>query len=196
MTSRALNTAYLVMAGAVLLAVGVGVVIVRPQLQTIQETKQAIVTTRQTLQAKQAIVTSLDQKQSQLQVQEQNERILAVALPTNDAMDDVTRIIDRAVTVSGGVVDSISNQSNEQLRNTLADQNQGLGDQRIPANVVPLAAQLKFRGSYAQFRVLLDELEKAPRLMEVTGLTIKRPGTQTLDAVNTDITLRFYRYGS
>jgi Tfp pilus assembly protein PilO len=180
MTRTSLNTAYLLLTGVVIVAVVVFVMVLQPMMASISATRQRTAETENELNQKKKFLNTLERKQSVLRTQQAHENMLAIALPTDEAFDDVVRILHRAAGASGGIVTSVENSSVESQRDAAIRQSQNESSS-VPSSVLPLTASVQFRGSYQQFRLFLEQLEKAPRLIDIDSMKVE--AEQGLDRV-------------
>lgn len=194
MIRPSLNAAYLLITGVSIIAVTVSFLVYRPMMATLSEKRERGQKLEQTIEERKTFLTDSASKKNTLLEQRTNEQILAVAFPVVDDMDAILRILHRAATAAGGTIQTIRNTSLEEQRDARIRQAQQ-GGETIPQFVVPLGADIQFNGSYQQLRVFLGELEKSPRLIDVSALDITRSGTVT-DLISTSLTIRFYRYGT
>lgn len=191
MATPSLNTPYLVLAGTVVVAIGISFLVIMPQIEAMRNTRQDNVRLEQELQEKRTFLQSIDRRTAELQANELHEREMAVALPTDQSFDDVVRILDRGAQATGVVINNVQNNSEASSRNfeALAARNKELG---LPEHVIPLAASINFIGSYQQARQFIDYLEKNIRLMDPTRLTMDKG--ETPDLINVSMEIQFYQY--
>lgn len=192
MAKQSLNLPYLLLAGTVVIGIMVASFIFRPQWQDWQAQQEQLRTVEERLANRRDFLLAVDRKKTQLAQQAEAERQLAVVLPADPALDDMTRIVNRAGQASGIVIDSIANVSTSEQSSFLAAQERAQ-DTSLSVGVVPLAFTLKVRGTYQQMRAFHEQLEKSPRLVDVVSLNYERNSTQP-DQVVVTMRLRFYTF--
>lgn len=192
MARESLNTPYLLLSGVIIIAILVGFTVFRPLFAAARSTQGEVASAGRTLVERQQFLASIEHKKSDLTQQQAEEKQLAVVLPAEDAMDDVARIFHRAANTAGTVLINITNQSDTEKNRSraLAARNQATD---LPTQVIPMSIKVQFRGAYTQVRVFLEQLEKSPRLMDVTKVQLRRDGALP-DQINADIEVRFYRH--
>lgn len=193
MIRSTLNTAYLFLAGAVLLAFAAVILLFQPLLGEISAARAEVAEATVRLEERNTFLNNLDRKQVTLRSQETNERMLTVALPSDEAFEDLTRVLHRAAIAAGGALTDVSSTTAEAQRNSAIRRSQG-DKTAVPASLTELSANLKFRGSYQQTRVFLEQLERAPRFIAVDTLKLQRDEA-VLDQLTVELSLRFYREG-
>lgn len=194
MARGSLNTPYLLLTGAIVIGIVAVFALYQPMLSDITQAQGNIESKQATLAEKEAFVRNLDQKIAELQVQSQHEQQLNVILPTEDSIEDMIRIVHEAGIASGGTVQKVDNASSGLQTNT--NSKRARGEQvDIPAGVTPLGFAIEFTGTYQQLRIFLEQLETAPRLNDVTRMSINRDAQQ-LDRVNAQINLQFYKHAT
>ena len=114
-------------------------------------------------------------------------------LPTDDAYDDAIRAINIAATAAGATVQKISDQSASAQSILNSERSRG-ETVNIPETVLPLAANVEINSTYQQLRAFLENLEKAPRLIDVYSISTQAQKNQS-DQLSTKIIIRFYRRG-
>lgn len=194
MIRATVNAAYLLLAGAILLAFVAAILLFQPLLGAISSTRTELAAATVRSEERNAFLKNLDRKQTTLRSQEVNERMLNVALPSDEAFEDLTRVLHRAATAAGGTLTDVSNATAVQQRNSTIRRSQGATN-AVPASVTELSAGLKFKGTYQQTRVFLEQLERAPRFIAVDNLKLQRDGAAALDQLTVELNIRFYREG-
>lgn len=194
MTRSTLNAAYLLLAGAILLAFVAMILLFQPLLGEISSTRAELAAATVRLEERNTFYKNLDRKQTDLRSQEVNERMLNVALPADEAFEDIARVLHRAATAAGGVLTDVSNATTELQRDSTIRRSQGAKN-TVPAGVTELSAGLKFRGTYQQTRVFLEQLERAPRFIAVDNLKLQRDEAAALDQLTVELNIRFYKEG-
>jgi Tfp pilus assembly protein PilO len=191
MAKLSLNVPYLVLTGVILLAIVMIFAWYRPLWLEVQARRAELSITQQQLAERQAFLLAVDRKKTELAQQAEYERQLDVVLPADASVDDVTRLLHRTSQVAGITITNITNDSANEQSNvvTARESNQELVG--IPTNVVPLAFKVQALGSYQQLRTWHEQLEKSPRLIDVTALRYKITG---VDQVTADMTLRLFHF--
>lgn len=193
MIRSTLNAAYLLLAGAIFLSFVAAILLFQPLLSEISATRSEVAAATTRLEERNTFLKNLDRKQTTLRSQEANERMLNVALPEDEAFEDLARVLHRAATTAGGTLVDVSNATSEGQRNSTIRRSQG-EKSSVPPSVTELNAFLKFKGTYQQTRVLLEQLERAPRFIAVDNLKMQRDAT-LLDQLTVELSIRFYREG-
>lgn len=192
MDSNNLTIPYLVLAGVIVVSLGLIVAYLQPAVREIQGLRETITTLRARQVARADFLRTLDAKVAALARESQHEKQLNVVLPAADEHKDVVRLIHQAQLASGGVVQNLSNTS-AGIQSSL-NASRARGDATpLPENIVPLGLELEFSGSYQQLRIFLDQLVRAPRLLDITSLEIRR-NAEALDTIGSTLTINFYRY--
>lgn len=192
MARGSLNTPYLLLSGTIIIGITAIFIFYQPMLAEINETRQSIESKQAELAERERFVRTLDQKISELQAQGQHEQHLNIILPTDDSVEDMIRIINEAGNASGGAIETITNRSDSLQANINSERARG-DAVSIPQGITPLGFNVTFSGSYQQLRVFLEQLETAPRLNDVTNLSISRNPEQ-LDRVGAELLLQFYKH--
>jgi len=193
MSSRPLvNTAYLILVGEVLVAAIIVFTVFVPSVKNIQADRLALSETNAELAERTRFLESIDRKRVALDQNQTDEQLLAVALPVDDDIDTVTRLLYQAAQTSGATINTILNNSSQIERTETTRQVQGEGSS-VPAQIQPLGVEIKLSSNYQQLRVFLEEIEKSARLMDVTSLAIKSLENQP-DALEADLDIHFYKY--
>lgn len=194
MKSTSLNLPYLALTGVLVVVIAVLFVVYRPLWQSVRGRQTQARETRATLAEKQALLQTIDRKQAQLATEQQHERQLAVVLPTDEATDDVARIIHRTAESAGMAVVRVTNASKGEQSVLKAEVARGKTT-TLAAGVVPHAVTIEARGTYQQFRAWLEQLTNSVRLMDVVSLTVRRNEKQ-VDQIEAELYVRFYSYQS
>jgi Tfp pilus assembly protein PilO len=191
MAKLSLNVPYLLLTGVILLAIVIVFAWYRPLWLEAQAQRAELSITQQQLVERQAFLLAVDRKKTELAQQADYERQLDVVLPADAAVDDITRLLHRTSQAAGVTIVHITNDSANEQSNlvTARESNQELVG--IPTNVVPLAFKVQVLGSYQQLRTWHEQLEKSPRLIDVTALHYKISGP---DQVLADMTLRLFHF--
>lgn len=192
-SSTSLNTPYLILTGTVIIAIVTTFAVFQPILDAISTTRDDIQTTQARLQERQAFLQTLDQRIAALVSQAQHEQQLNVVLPAEEATEDVLRVIQSAANSAGGTIQRVGNISSAVQASLNARQARGEAS-LLPSGITPLGYEIEFGGSYQQLRVFLDQLQRSPRLLDITNLEIRRNKIE-VDVIEASLTLQFYRYG-
>lgn len=193
MASRTgLGTAYLVLAGAVVVMLVSIFALLQPLVGSTQSLREENTRQAQHLAEREEFLRTLDSKIAALAAQAMHEQQLNVVLPAAEENKDVLRIIHQAQIASGGTVIGISNSSAGAQSALNARRARGEASV-LPANIAPLAFEIEFTGSYQQLRVFLRELQRSPRLLDIMSLQIQR-NAEVLDSITAKFTAQFYRY--
>jgi Tfp pilus assembly protein PilO len=146
------------------------------------------------LTERQHFLQSLDRKRLALEQKSSDEELLAVALPTDDAFESVLRLLHRGADASGTIINDVRNTSNLEQRLTTTQRAQGEAV-NLPSSALALGAEISASGTYQQLRVFLEQIERSPRLMDITELALRRPENQS-DILEMLIKIRFYQHQS
>lgn len=193
MATYSLNTPYIAITGAVVIAIVIVFTIFQPMLGTIQEVRDRKAAAQITLREKEDFLRNLDRKREELQIQRVHEERLNVMFPTSDAYDDAIRVISLAADGAGTVIQKIDDKSNGLQAELNARRSRGEAV-AIPETVTPLAAVVDLVGTYQQLRAFLVNLEKSPRLMDVQKIEVQRLLNQP-DQLGAKMTVQFYYRG-
>ena len=187
-----LNAAYLLLAGVVVIGILMVFIVFKPLYEDIQAKHSAYQASQLAYQQSSAFLDTIERKKAALEADLAQERALAVTLPAADAVEDMTRLLQRFSQETGVTLKRIINTSVEVQRDQAAQAAAG-GTAVLPTGVVPETLTLEVSGSYAQMRVFLDDLGKAPRLTDVVGVSLSRLGGTT-DQLDGRLVIQFYRY--
>lgn len=190
--ANSINTSYLVLAGVIVIGASVIFAVVQPLVGDIQSLQTEIEGRQQQIAEREAFLRSLDQKIATLAREAQHEQQLNVVLPVSEEEEDVLRIIHQAATASGVTVRRLNNIS-AGIQNAMNSRRARGDGVSVPATVTPLGVELDFAGSYQQLRVFVGELQRAPRLLDITNLEIQR-NALVVDSISGTLTIQFYRY--
>lgn len=190
MLRDSINAAYFILIAVIVLGLVAIFTIIQPMISSTQAQKEVLATASEKLTQRQAFLQAMDRKRAVLQSREADERTLAVALPATDSVEDVARIIHTAAQTAGGAITTITNNTVQAQRDAAIEAAAGEAG-AVPAGVVQLEVSVDFTGTYQQLRVLLEQLEKSPRLLDVTTLSINR-NDQAPDTVSAKLHVRFY----
>jgi len=193
MASYSLNTPYITIAGVIVIAVVIVFTILSPLMADIRASRAMIANLQVIAKEKEDFINNIDRKREQLQIQKVHEERLNVMLPTDDAYDDAIRAINIAATAAGATVQKISDQSASAQSILNSERSRG-ETVNIPETVLPLAANVEINSTYQQLRAFLENLEKAPRLIDVYSISTQAQKNQS-DQLSTKVIIRFYRRG-
>lgn len=166
--------------------------VIQPQIRSIRNNAEQIEQTSTQLAEQQAFLSTIDQKLAQLQANQQHEKQLSLILPTDQRSEDYLRIMHQASGISGISIGRLTNQSSN-LRNQLNTRIARGEITDLPGNIQPVGWQLEFSGTYQQFRAFLQELERAPRLLDILDISVGRSQADP-NNVSGRMTTQFYQY--
>ncbi len=189
MTNQSINIPYLILTGALALAVIVVFTIFKPLLTDITRAQTDMQNQQAVLEQKQDFLHNLDQKKAFLNNQTDVEKKLAAMLPADDQMEDVIRILQIAATESGGILNTIKNETNS-IKGK-ADAKSARGGTAV-VDVDLLGFGLQFQGSYQQTRAFIGKITASPRLLDITTMTLRRD-TQNPELIITEMNIHFYK---
>ncbi|MEX1997900.1 MAG: hypothetical protein WEA04_04490 [Candidatus Andersenbacteria bacterium] len=192
MAKQSLNLPYLLLTGIILVAIIAIFAIFQPMLKSLREQQAAVAGVEAAIVEKQQFLLTIDQKKEVLTRQQQHEQQLAVVLPTDDALDDATRIFHRTAETTGVTIIGLANNSEGEKSKVQALRARG-ELVNVPATIEPLAVNIEARGSYQQLRLFLEQLERSARLMDVVSLRLQRDPT-TLDQLGARMDINFYKH--
>lgn len=173
MATQSLNMPYLLVAGAMVLAVVFGFAIISPAVDGIFETQAAIESSIADLAEKEAFLRTLDSKVAELEINREHESRLATVLPEEERMEDALRILHRAAESSGLQIQQINNNSGAVQSQVKAQQSRGESG-ALPESVVPLSLNVTYTATYQNFRSFLTTIERTPRLMDVSSFLLQQ----------------------
>lgn len=188
--NTSLNTPYLVLTGVVVIAIAFLFVVLQPLMDSINTTKSDIETHTMSLTEKENFLKSLDIKIAQLRSQGDVERQLAAIIPETERSQDIIRVIDQYAKESGVTVTTVTNSSEQSRAREHADKARGDID-LVPEGLQTSTLQLAVSGTYQQVRTFIDGLQKSPRIIDVTHVTITKSLAQ-LDAVTASFIIKAY----
>ena len=189
-SDTSLNLPYIIVTGAIIIAVIIIFIIIRPQLTAVSDTQDAIAEQTAVLQSREEFLRTIDRKVSELNSQQIHEERLSVMLPAEEQVADALRVIHRAAESSGASISSLVNASGAIQSQANANRARG-GASSIPATVVPLGFTMEFGGTYQQFRAFITEIERSPRLMDIDTIQLSSSGAET-EILNGQINVVFY----
>ncbi len=171
--TTSLNTPYLLLTGAVIIAVVFLFVVLQPMMDNANEIRHGIAVDKATLQDKQDFYGSLNTKIAQLAGLATAERQLAVVLPETDRTQDIIRVINEYGTQAGITVVAVANNSS--VSDAQASAQRARGEViNIPSGVRTLEFEVGATGGYEQVRLFLTLLGKSPRVIDVSGVSLKQ----------------------
>lgn len=189
-SDASLNVPYLVIAGVSLGAALIVFLIIIPQFNRVSTTQNEITSQTARLQERQDFLRTIDRKLTQLSQQKIHDDRLEIMLPESERIEDAIRVLHRASEASGITINNITNTSDNARALSNAAQARGQ-ESNIPQNITPLSFTLDFAGSYQQFRAFLTELERSPRLMDISKIQM-RGGDLSPGDISGQITAIFY----
>lgn len=172
-----LNTPYLTLTGAIVVAVVFLFVVLQPMMDDANTIRHTIAADKEKLSDKQAFLSSLDAKMQQLQALSDVENQIAAVLPETDRNEDIIRVFHEYATQSGLTVVSVANNSSTSDAQANAARARGDVDD-IPSGVKTLSFEVGVAGSYEQLRLFLSLLAKSPRIIDVKGVIVKQVSLQ------------------
>lgn len=190
--SSTLNSAYLFLGGSIIVVVTVTVLFVNPLFRDIGAVQEATVAKQLELQEREQFLQTVDAKIAALQTQQVHETRLSVMLPEEDAIEDALRIINEAAASSGVVVNTVRNTSAAAQATVKAARARG-DAAAFPGTVEPLSFLLDVDGAYRQVRSFIQDLERSPRLMDISSVNVGS-NSDTPDSLGGQISVTFYRY--
>lgn len=190
MSNYSLNTPYITIAGVVIVAIVAGFTVLLPMVSNIQDTNARLSALEGSVAQKEEFLRNLDRKREELQIQRVHEERLNVMFPTDESFDDIIRVINLSIGTSGAIIHKINDNSSA-IQSALNARRSRGEISTFPQSVIPLGVGVELTGTYQQLRLALENLEKAPRLSDVTGISTKRQGDQLL----TNLSIQFYRQG-
>lgn len=188
--NTSLNTPYLVLTGVVVIAIAFLFTVLQPLMDSITDVKDAIERNTASLAEKKAFVQSLDTKINQLRSQQDIEQQLAAVVPETERSQDIVRVLDQYAKESGVVVTTITNSSSQTKARANASKSRG-DTQLVPEGIQIITFQVAVTGTYQQVRSFMAGLEKSPRIVDITRMTIGKVPSQT-DAVTASFTVQLY----
>lgn len=173
MASQSLNMPYLLVSGAFIIAIAFGFAVARPAFQVIQDTQKSIDSSRADLEKRQEFLRTLDSKIAELEINRDNEAQLSTILPQKERMEDALRILHRAAEGAGLQIEQVTNDTEATQAAARGAQARGEGG-APPKGVVPLSVSVSFLAPYQSFRNFVSTIEKTPRLMDITSISLQR----------------------
>lgn len=191
MNRSLLSAAYLILAGEAIIGVIVLFVVLLPLQRQIQADRTQVKELSAAVTERENFLETIDEKQRSLDQKKSDELLLAVALPTDNAIDDSIRVLHTAANVSGLSISSIQNTSANELRSVTSRRAQGQAIS-LPENIVPLGLDVDVEGTYQQIRVFLEQIENAPRLMDIMSIEMSRPQDE-VEILGANFSIRLYQ---
>lgn len=192
MATTSVNTPYIIITGTVVAALVVIFTILQPLISDIQDVKGRLNTTASVVAEKENFLRGLDRKREELQVQRVHEERLNVILPADSGYDELVRVLALAADGAGLTVQKVENKS-AALQSAINGQRARGETVTIPPNVTPIAAEVDVAGTYQQLRAFLTNLEKSPRLVDVTKISSKTNDTQADQVVSKIVIQSYFR---
>lgn len=190
--ARAVTIAYGFLITVVVAVFIIFFVILQPLLTTLQANNQQLDQTRQEVATQLTFLSTIDQKLQGLQANQQHENQLALILPATEQSEDYLRILHQISNISGVTIGRLSNQSGS-LQGRLNSQVARGDSTGLPEHIQPVGWEFDFSGTYQQYRTFLQELERAPRLVDVLRIGLSR-SQQDPNIVSGKMTTQFYHY--
>jgi Tfp pilus assembly protein PilO len=185
-----LNTPYVVLSGTVLVAIAAFFLLFQPMVEEITNTQSEIRARELTLQEREQFLRTIDRKSTELQAHREHEQRLAVILPDEERIEDALRIIHNSSQVAGVAVERVTNNSGSVQARTSTQRARGEAV-NLPDDVMPLSFSITFEGTYQQFRAFASELERAPRLMNISHINMSRTG-EGAERLSGTMVIEFY----
>lgn len=192
MAKQSLNLPYILVSGASIIAIVAIFATIRPQFSRWQATREEIGKVEATIATKQQFLLGIDRKKAELQGEALHEKQLAVVLPIEESLEDVTRILHKAGEASGAQVTRINNNGEGERARVRALRARGEATD-IPINVEPISIEVQAAGNYQQLRVFIEYLERSPRTMDIISLKVNRNPTN-VELLNLDMRVRLYEH--
>jgi Tfp pilus assembly protein PilO len=189
-TFGSLNTPYVILTGVVIVGIVFIFTILQPMVTSISQIRSETASQAALVQERRAFLRTTDRKIADLQLQDEHEQRLATMLPAAERLEDALRIVHQGEQATGLVLENIVNNSRSLQTQVNAKRARG-ETVTIPAKIIPLSFSIDYRGTYQQWRAFLTELERSPRLMDITSVTVKGSDQQT-NQVSGQIAVMFY----
>ncbi len=188
--NTSLNTPYLVLTGVVIVVIAFLFTVLQPLMDSIRIAKDSIETHTISLAEKQQFLQSLDTKITQLRAQTNIEQQLAAVIPETERSQDIVRIIDQYAKESGSTITAVTNNSSQ--AKARANASKARGDLTfVPEGLRILTFQVAVNGTYPQIRAFMSGLEKSPRIVDVSRITMSKSAAQ-VDTVAASLTIQLY----
>jgi Tfp pilus assembly protein PilO len=188
--NTSLNTPYLVLTGVVVIAIAFLFTVLQPLMDSITTAKSDIASHMDSFAEKDAFLKSLDVKMAQLRSQGDVEKQLAAVIPESERSQDVVRILDQYAKESGVTVTSVANNSSQAKAH--ANASKARGDiNLVPEGLQTITFDIRLIGTYPQVRDFISGLQKSPRVIDATHITMSQIAGQP-GAVTGSFTIQFY----
>ena len=192
MAKQSLNLPYILLTGIILAGIVSVFMVLRPQYAAWQVTRDQLTQVQDKIVERETFLLNIDRKKAELQGEQIHEKQLAVILPTDEALDDVARLLHKMSEATGVIISRINNGGDGERARIRALRARGeIGD--IPANVEPVSVELQIAGNYQQLRQFIDRIEKSPRIMDIVSLQITR-NNENAELLNVILQLRMYEH--
>jgi len=134
-------------------------------------------------------LTSLEQRKAELDTYAADAKALSVALPTSFKQGDLLMELDSAASTSGVVVQKVSDSQKVKSVSTASK-----ADSLRGGKAEYFDTDLEVRGSYAQLRAFIKELEKSILFTDITSVEITTPSdsADASSALTAKLVLRNY----
>lgn len=163
-----------------------------PQYNRIIAMRQEVAQLRDETATQQSLLQSIERKLAELATQAGHERELALLLPNSSDVDDALRVIDRAALSTGAVVASVNNRGDGLAAAERSAKVRGRAT--LPDSISPLGLSVSVKGSYQQLRQFADTLSSSIRLIDIQQAQFAVSAGGTVDILDAQFELRFYRY--
>lgn len=188
--NTSLNAPYLVLTGAVVIAIAFLFAVLQPLMDSINTVKSDIASHTTELSEKNEFLQSLDAKLAQLQAQSSIEQQLATIIPEKERSQDIVRVLGQYAQESGITLVSVT--TNTAQTKPRATSSKARGDiNLVPDGLQAITFQLNTAGTYQQARAFMNGLQKSPRIVDISRVTISKVPTQP-DAVTAAFTIKVY----
>ncbi len=192
MAKQSLNLPYILLCGAILIAIIASFAAVRPAMARLQAAQQLVQQVQVVLVAKQEFLLGIDRKRAELQGEQLHEKQLGVVLPVDESMDDVARLLHKAGEATGVAVTRLNNSGEGERIRMEALRARGEASD-VPPNVAPIGVEIQAAGNYQQLRQFVERLEHSPRIIDIITLKISRNAT-AVELLNLDMRVRLYEH--
>lgn len=187
-TDASLNVPYFLLTGTVLVVGLTAFLVIRPALTRIGTAQDTIGERQIKLAERQSFLETIDRKLAELEAQGAQEENLSVILPTEERIEDALRVVHRSAEATGVVIRNISNDSLSTQNSLNAERARGESN-TLPPDAAALSFTIELTSSYQQFRAFMKELERSPRLMDVTSVNLQAAGDGNIGG---QMAVRFY----
>lgn len=192
MSRESLNLPYITLAGVIVIAILFVFLVIQPTITKIGDQRTQVERLNAQIIEKEEFLMTIDRKKTELLAQQANENVLGVVLPADDALDDISRLLNRYALASGVTINSVDHDVKQAAAQTASARARNLASD-VPTDVYPIITAVDVTGSYQQFRSFIESLQKSSRLGDIRSAIINRHGQQP-DVINAKVEVRFYKY--